>query len=136
MSRARRIQFIRPLRSILVSIIIYAQHSQASSSIQDFKAKLCKHFLFPLMRYTPRPFIPSLFDHSNNEYKCIYYKCCKICPATAMLALMGRKCNSYSFLTSVLDGVSGQRQAPMALYSWYPQYKRLRGSQSWSGHRI
>jgi hypothetical protein len=27
-----------------------------------------------------------------------------------------RRCSSYSFLTSALDGVSGQRHAPAALY--------------------
>jgi hypothetical protein len=28
----------------------------------------------------------------------------------------GRRCGSYSFMTSALDGVSGQRHAPTALY--------------------
>jgi hypothetical protein len=32
-------------------------------------------------------------------------------------AHLNRKHCSYSFLTSVLDGVSGQRHAPAALYS-------------------
>jgi hypothetical protein len=39
------------------------------------------------------------------------------CPATAMQATSGkRRCWSYSFLTSALDGVSGQRHVPAALY--------------------
>jgi hypothetical protein len=41
--------------------------------------------------------------------------------------------SSYTFLTSALDGVSGQRHAPAALF---PQdRRRLVGPQSWSGHR-
>jgi hypothetical protein len=46
----------------------------------------------------------------------------------------------YSFLTSALDGVSGQHHAPAALYPRgkdprYPLYRGLGGSQSRSGHR-
>jgi hypothetical protein len=48
--------------------------------------------------------------------------------------------SSYSFLTSVLDGVCGQRHAPAALYPRgkgprYPLDRRLGGHQSWSGYR-
>jgi hypothetical protein len=48
--------------------------------------------------------------------------------------------SSYSFTTSALDGVSGQRHAPTALYSrrkdlLYPLYRKLGGPQSSSGHR-
>jgi hypothetical protein len=48
--------------------------------------------------------------------------------------------SSYSFLTSTLDGVNGQRHAPAALYPRgknprYPLDRRLGGPQSWSGHR-
>jgi hypothetical protein len=43
--------------------------------------------------------------------------------------------SSYSFSTSALDGVSGQRHAPAALYHRYPLYRRLGGPQSWYGHR-
>jgi hypothetical protein len=51
-----------------------------------------------------------------------------------------RRCSSYSFMTSALDGVSGQRHAPAALYpggkySRYPLYWRLGGPQIRSGHR-
>jgi hypothetical protein len=51
-----------------------------------------------------------------------------------------RMYSSYSFTTSVLDGVSGQRHAPAALYPRgneprYPLYRRLGGPQSRSGHR-
>jgi hypothetical protein len=50
-----------------------------------------------------------------------------------------RKYSSYSFLTSALDGVSGQSYAPTAAYrreknSRYPLDRRLGGPQSWSGH--
>jgi hypothetical protein len=50
------------------------------------------------------------------------------------------KYSSYSFLTSTPDGVSCQRYAPIALYPRgkdprYPLDKRLRGLQSWSGHK-
>jgi hypothetical protein len=43
------------------------------------------------------------------------------------------KYNSYSFLTSALDGVSGQRHASAALYPkgkdpLYPLYRRLGGA--------
>jgi hypothetical protein len=44
-----------------------------------------------------------------------YEKSEQICPTTAMQ--LPRKYSSYSFLTSALDGVSGQRHAPAALYS-------------------
>jgi len=51
-----------------------------------------------------------------------------------------RRCSSYLFLTSALDGVSSQCHAPVALYPWgkdpqYPLDRRLGGPQSWSGHR-
>jgi hypothetical protein len=46
-----------------------------------------------------------------------------------------RKFTSYSFLTSALYWVSGQRHALAALYPWYPSDGRLGGPQSWSGHR-
>jgi hypothetical protein len=36
--------------------------------------------------------------------------------------------SSYSFLTSALDGVSGQRHGPAALYPRYPLYRRSRVS--------
>jgi hypothetical protein len=44
------------------------------------------------------------------------------------------------FLTSALDGLSGQRHAPAALYARgkHPRYSldgRVDGPQSWSGHR-
>jgi hypothetical protein len=38
-----------------------------------------------------------------------------------------RKYNSYSFLTSILDWVSGQRHAPAALYPRYRLDRRLDG---------
>jgi hypothetical protein len=45
-----------------------------------------------------------------------------------------RMYSSYSFTTSALDGVSGQRHAPAALYPrgknpQYPMYRRLGGPQ-------
>jgi hypothetical protein len=40
----------------------------------------------------------------------------KAVPLHATQALGGRKYSSYSFSTSALDGVSGQRHAPTALY--------------------
>jgi hypothetical protein len=48
--------------------------------------------------------------------------------------------SSYSFLTSALGGVSGQRRAPAALYPrertpYYTLDRRLGGNQSRSGHR-
>jgi hypothetical protein len=52
-----------------------------------------------------------------------------------------RRYSSYSFLTSALDGVSGQRHALAALYRWKrdPRYsldrRRLSGSQSQSRRR-
>jgi hypothetical protein len=52
-----------------------------------------------------------------------------------------KRCSSYSFLTSALDGVSDQRHALAALYPrgkdpLYPLDRRLGGPQSWSGHRV
>jgi hypothetical protein len=43
--------------------------------------------------------------------------------------------SSYSFLTSTLDGVSGRRQAPAALYPRYPLDRRLGRLQSRPGHK-
>jgi hypothetical protein len=50
------------------------------------------------------------------------------------------KYSFYTFLNSTLDGVSGQRNAPAALYSRerttrYPLDSRLSGPKSWCGHR-
>jgi hypothetical protein len=52
----------------------------------------------------------------------------------------GRLYSSYSFLTSALDGVGGQLQAPVALYTpgkepRYPLDRRLGWPQSRSAHR-
>jgi hypothetical protein len=51
-----------------------------------------------------------------------------------------KKVSSYTFTTSALDGVSGQRHAPAALYPRgkvprYALYRRLGGPQSRSEHR-
>jgi hypothetical protein len=43
--------------------------------------------------------------------------------------------SSYSFTTSALEGVSGQRHASAAFYPRYPLDRRLGGPQSRSGHR-
>jgi hypothetical protein len=58
----------------------------------------------------------------------------------AMVALGGREGTAYSFLTSVLDRVSGQHHAPAALYTrgkgpLYPLDRRLGGPQSQYGCR-
>jgi hypothetical protein len=64
----------------------------------------------------------------------------KAVPIHAMVALGGeRRYSSYSFLTSALDGMSGQRRASAALYPGertprYPLHKSLGGPQSRSGH--
>jgi hypothetical protein len=59
----------------------------------------------------------------------------KVVPLHAMVAFGGEEYSSYSFLTLAVDGVSGQRHAPAALYPRYPLYRRLGGPQSRSGHR-
>jgi hypothetical protein len=51
-----------------------------------------------------------------------------------------RRYSSYSFMTSELDGMSGQRHAPATLYPRgkdlrYPLNRRLGGLQSRAGHR-
>jgi hypothetical protein len=51
-----------------------------------------------------------------------------------------RECSSYSFLILALEGVSGKRYEPTALYHrgkdpQYPLYRRLGAPQSRSGHR-
>jgi hypothetical protein len=46
-----------------------------------------------------------------------YASCNKICPDSRHAGAKGeRRYSSYSFLTSALDGVSGHREAPAALY--------------------
>jgi hypothetical protein len=52
------------------------------------------------------------FVFNNNNY---YYYNYKAVPLYAMKALGGQEHSSYSFLTSALDEVSGQRHAPAAL---------------------
>jgi hypothetical protein len=49
--------------------------------------------------------------------------------------LGGEEYSSYLFTTSALEGVSGQRHVPAALYPRYPLYRTLGGPQSRSGHR-
>jgi hypothetical protein len=58
-------------------------------------------------------------------------------PATRHGGTRGeRSYSSYSYLTSALDGVSGQRHVPAALYPFrHPLDKRLGGPQSRSGRR-
>jgi hypothetical protein len=50
--------------------------------------------------------------HFHNLH--LYAKA-KAVPLHATQALGGEKYSSYSFLTSALDGMSGQRHAPVAL---------------------
>jgi hypothetical protein len=55
-------------------------------------------------------------------------------------AWVARRYSSYSFSTSILDGVSGQHHVPTALYPpgkepGSPLDRRLGGPQSRSGHR-
>jgi hypothetical protein len=57
-----------------------------------------------------------------------------------ILQLGERRYSSYSFLTSTLNGVSGEHHATAVLYprvkdSRYPLYRRLGGPQRGSGHR-
>jgi hypothetical protein len=64
----------------------------------------------------------------------------KSSPTTPMEAQGERRYSSYSFTTSALDGVSGQRQVLAALYPRgkdprYPLGRRMGGPQSRSGHR-
>jgi hypothetical protein len=59
---------------------------------------------------------------------------------TPWMRLGGEEYSSYSFTTSALDGVNGQRHAPAALYPRgkdlrYQLYRSLGGPQSRSGHR-
>jgi hypothetical protein len=62
-------------------------------------------------------------------------------PTTRHGKLGGEKrYSSYSFLTSALSGVSGQRHDPAALYPrenypLTPLDRKLDGTHSWSGHR-
>jgi hypothetical protein len=66
-------------------------------------------------------------------YIYIYISCTRYTP---WRHIGERMCSSYSYLTSALDGISGQRQAPAALYPFrYPVDKRLGGPQSRSGRR-
>jgi hypothetical protein len=47
-----------------------------------------------------------------------------------------RMYSSYSFTTSAVDGVRGQRHAPDALYTRYPLYRRLDGPEPIWTHRL
>jgi hypothetical protein len=64
-------------------------------------------------------------------------RCSKYKSKVVLLRHEGERYSSYSFLTSVLDGVSGQRHAPAAIY---PRERntgthwRLGGHRSGSGH--
>jgi hypothetical protein len=75
-------------------------------------------------------------EHSDSSDRCTN----KAVPLPPCRRQGGRKYSSYSFMTSALDGVSGQRHAPATLYprvkdTLCPLYRRLGGPQSWSGHR-
>jgi hypothetical protein len=62
-------------------------------------------------------------------------------PTTRLRTRRGERMYSfYSFMTSALDGVSGQRHGPVAVYAQgkdhqYPLYRGLGGPQCRSGHR-
>jgi hypothetical protein len=65
----------------------------------------------------------------------------KLSHYTTRWRLGGRRYSSYSFLTWVLDAVSGQRHAPAALYPrgkdpQYPLHRMLGGPHSRSGSRV
>jgi hypothetical protein len=51
-----------------------------------------------------------------------------------MQATSGEEYSSYSFLTSALDGVSGQRHAPALLYLLTPQAPAWRVADCFSLH--
>jgi hypothetical protein len=90
-------------------------------------------------------FKESIGVYSENHMKATNTFCgrplkLKMFHYTPRRRLGGEEYNSYSFSTSALNGVSGQRHAPAALYSQgkdprYPLYRRLGGPQSRSGHR-
>jgi hypothetical protein len=56
-----------------------------------------------------------VFSFSQIEYR--KHSKVKQSHSTPMEAQRERRCSSYSFTTSALDGVSGQGHAPAALYS-------------------
>jgi hypothetical protein len=95
------------------------------SSVQVFRLQYCMNFSY---RFCCMPH-PSQLLH-------FVALIIKNCPATRHGGTWGeRRYSSYSYLTSALDGVSGQRHAPAALYPlgknpWYPLDKRLGGPQS------
>jgi hypothetical protein len=58
-----------------------------------------------------------------------------------MQTTRGEADSSYSFLISVLDGMSGQRHTPTALYPRgkdprYPLDRSVGGPRIWSEHRL
>jgi hypothetical protein len=58
------------------------------------------------------------FENSNKHSASVIKS--KAVPLRHAGAMGERKYNSYSFLTSALDGVSSQRHVPAALYPRYP----------------
>jgi hypothetical protein len=57
----------------------------------------------------------------------------KSSPATRHGGAWGeRRYSSYTFTTSALEGVSGQRHAPAALYPRYPLYRRWAPEPVWT----
>jgi hypothetical protein len=83
---------------------------------------------------------PKTTPTSNVCIYGIYYKAKSYSATRHGGAWVERRYSSYSFSTFALDGMSGQRHAPAALYSRgkdprYPLYRRLSGPQSRSGHR-
>jgi hypothetical protein len=67
-----------------------------------------------------------LASHGKSFHACVLinapytphtdYQLVSSCTATAMQATRGKRYSSYSFSTPTLDGVSGQRHVPAALY--------------------
>jgi hypothetical protein len=104
----------------------------SSSCSFPFRANIHFSILFPnILDLCPSL---NLRDQAPHPSKAI--------PLHAMVTLGGerRYSYSYSFLTSALDGVSGQHHGPAAFYSRekdprYPLGRRLGGLQSRSGRR-
>jgi hypothetical protein len=113
---------------------------QIQSDVRSRTFTLCVHFQTSrFLRFICRSGI-----HCRDEYgKIIVIGLSKSqsCSTTRHEGAWGeRRCSSYSFTTSALDGVSGQRHAPAALYPRgrdprYPLYRRLGGPHSRSRHR-
>jgi hypothetical protein len=108
---------------------LFIPTSPKSSSVHVFKQKFSTHSSSLRVRRG------AIVYHKGVMFITLPYAVkSKAVPLPPCRRQGGEGYSSYSFLTSALDGMSGQLHAPFTLYPGYPFNRRLGGSQSWPEH--